>query len=457
MLPDGTTVQDRRFKDGSSTRTTTNPDKSVEVFRTTSDGKGNGTSEISYSDGTRIVTTNTHDADGTQRTTTVGRDGVKSETTSRTETQPDGTSVTRATTPDGSVSTVTSRPNGNSESETRHANGEVERSQTEKLADGSRTTHTGRDGKVTIDEDHYDDATKTRTAINTGSDGVQHKTTTTDTQDADGTRRSVTTSDHSVTTHVSRPDGSSETTNNYADGTSDRSETQVRSDGSMSITSTDATGRQITNATTKNDDGSVTTTRTDSQGTNHTHTMQPDGGVSSITNNADGSSDRVNTDAYGSGNAQHQNADGTTSNTNLDPDPTLVGGDSSGNVAMNDPFDDVTGGGLMADTGADSTVHDTPDDVLTDGQDATGQVDPGGDTSSFDHSGTGDADLGDTSGFDQTGGFDQSGFGDAGVDNTALAETSGFDQSSDTSSFPDTGSDSGAETESIDAGGDFDA
>jgi hypothetical protein len=95
--------------------------------------------------------------------------------------------------------------------------------------------------------------------------------------------------------------------------------------------------------------------------------------------------------------------------------------------------------------------NDTPNDVLTDGQDATRAVDPGGDSSSFDQSGSGGADLGDSSG------FDQSGFGDAGVDNTALAETSGFDQGPDTSSFPDTGSDAGAETESMDAGGDFDA
>ena len=37
VLPDGTTVQDRRFKDGSNSVTTTRPDKSVEVARNTYD------------------------------------------------------------------------------------------------------------------------------------------------------------------------------------------------------------------------------------------------------------------------------------------------------------------------------------------------------------------------------------------------------------------------------------
>jgi hypothetical protein len=35
VLPDGTTAQDRRFKDGSNTTTTTHPDKRVEVARNT--------------------------------------------------------------------------------------------------------------------------------------------------------------------------------------------------------------------------------------------------------------------------------------------------------------------------------------------------------------------------------------------------------------------------------------
>lgn len=151
VLPDGTTLQDRRFKDGSFTRTTTNPDKSVVVGRDTHDPTtGTGTSETSFSDGTRIVTTTTRDADGTRRMTTVGRDGTKSEVTSRTEAQADGTSVSRTTTSDGTVATHTQRPNGNVEGETRYANGEVERSTTEKLADGTRHTSTARDGKVTV-------------------------------------------------------------------------------------------------------------------------------------------------------------------------------------------------------------------------------------------------------------------------------------------------------------------
>ena len=175
VLPDGTTVQDRRFKDGSNTMTTTHPDKSVEVARNTYDPTTqSGMSEISYSDGTRHVVTTAQDADGTTRMTTVGRDGSKSETTSRTDTQADGTVVSKSESSDGTITTQTTRPNGNIESEQRFANGEVERTTNDKLADETtRSTHTARDGKVTTDEDRYDEATKTRTSTTTDSDGVR--------------------------------------------------------------------------------------------------------------------------------------------------------------------------------------------------------------------------------------------------------------------------------------------